>query len=428
MDAGSDEETTPGMRHVLLHLLQPNYFERIASGAHKQSIASTYEGFVADGEADLDERLLEIRERLEALLKRPREQVDFYEAPLEGTWGADRAGDGTTALDALELQKQLVIFGPPGTSKTYEAKQLARQIIRRAAMRQWGAVAYFERQDELEQLIDAHVRRLQLHPAYSYEEFIRGLRLRDGKTVYEDGYLLRLVDDINKEKEAADEQPLPWVLILDELNRADLSRVFGEAFSVLEDRDSPVELPGAEPDEPVRKLQLPEHLFVIGTMNLIDQSLEQIDFALRRRFLWQPSGFDAARLTQVLPELWRETDIASRYDWERMSGEMQTFVERAQLLNDQIAASPLLGRDYEIGHTYFFKVIGLLARADYMHRKNRASRFLWSKRGEPLSPVRDLWRLSLEPLIDQYLQGVEPERRAEERERLGRVFLRGEVE
>jgi 5-methylcytosine-specific restriction enzyme B len=81
---------------------------------------------------------------------------------------------------------------------------------------------------------------------------------------------------------------------------------------VLEDRDSPVELPGAEPEEPISTLQLPEHLFVIGTMNLIDQSLEQIDFALRRRFLWQRSSFDAARLADVLPELWQETETSAR--------------------------------------------------------------------------------------------------------------------
>jgi 5-methylcytosine-specific restriction protein B len=426
MDEGADEETTPGMRHVLLHLLQPDFFERIASGPHKQSIATTYAGFVEDGEADLDERLLTIRERLEELLGKPREQVDFYDPPLEGTWGADRGGDGADPLEALELQKQLVIFGPPGTSKTYEAKELAKQIIRRAAMRDWGPVAYFERQAEIEKAVAARVRRLQLHPAYSYEEFIRGLRLREGRTVYEDGYLLRLVKEISDEQ-VANGKPLPWVLILDELNRADLSRVFGEAFSVLEDRDDPVELPGVEPGEPTRKLQLPEHLFVIGTMNLIDQSLEQIDFALRRRFLWQRSGYDAARLAKVLPEDWRNTETVARYEWQRISGEMQTFIERATLLNEQIAASPLLGRDYEIGHTYFFKIVGLLARVDYLHRKHRASRFLWNKRGEPLTPVRDLWYLSLEPLIDQYLQGVDADSRAAERSRLGRVFLRGEV-
>ena len=425
MDA-ADDGASLAMRHILLHLLHPDTFERIASGAHKQRIASTYAGLVKDNEADLDEQLLEIRERLEALLKKPRGQVDFYEPPLEGTWGAGHSGDGTDSIDALELQKQLVIFGPPGTSKSYEARQLGMQIIRRAAMRQWGPVVYFQRQEELEGIVAAHIRRLQLHPAYSYEEFIRGLRMREGKTIYENGYLLRLVRDIEDEAVPGGEAPLPWVLILDELNRADLSRVFGEAFSVLEDRDSPVDLPGAEPDEPTATLQLPEHLFVIGTMNLIDQSLEQIDFALRRRFLWQRSGFDALRLAEVLPDLWRQGNASGRYSWQRISDDMQIFIARASELNEQIAASPLLGRDFEIGHTYFFKITGLLERAEHLHRKNRASRFLWSKRGAPLSPVRDLWRLALEPLIDQYLQGVDAESQSAELARLADIFLGSE--
>ena len=406
MDA-ADDGTTPAMRHILLHLLHPDTFERIAVGPHKWLIASTYSDFVSDSESDLDERLLTIRKKLEALLDRPRGQVDFYEPPLDGTWGAGRAGNGADSIDPLEFQKQLVIFGPPGTSKTYEARQLAEQVIRRAAMRQWKPAGYFRRLDELDGIVAAHVRRLQLHPAYSYEEFIRGLRLRDSKTVYEDGYLLRLVSEIEADAVPDGEAPLPWVLILDELNRADLSRVLGEAFSVLEDRDSPVELPGTEPGEPIATLRLPEHLFVIGTMNLIDQSLEQIDFALRRRFLWKRSGFDAERLIEVLPGLWRQTDVSGKYGWERISDEMQTFVARAAELNQQIADSPLLGGDFEIGHTYFFKITGLLERAERLQRKNRASRVLWNKRGDPLSPVLDLWSLSLEPLIEQYLQGID---------------------
>jgi 5-methylcytosine-specific restriction enzyme B len=231
------------------------------------------------------------------------------------------------------------------------------------------------------------------------------------------------VKEIEDETVRDGEAPLPWVLILDELNRADLSRVFGEAFSVLEDRGSPVDLPGAEPGEPTATLQMPGHLFVIGTMNLIDQSLEQVDFALRRRFLWQRSGFDALRLAEVLPDLWRQGSASGRYRWERISDDMQTFIVRASELNEQIAVSPLLGRDFEIGHTYFFKVTGLLERAEYLHRKKRSSRFLWSRRGAPLPPVLDLWRLSLEPLIDQYLQGVDAESRSAELARLADVFL-----
>jgi 5-methylcytosine-specific restriction protein B len=419
------EDGVPGMRHIVLHLLQPASFERISSGHHKQSIAATYAGLLPDGEVDdVDEQLLAIRGRLEELLAKPSEEVDFYMPPLAGTWGAGRE-DGTDPVEALELKKQVVLFGPPGTSKTYEAKNLAARIVRRHALKLWGPVAYFQRQDRVDELLKSHIHRLQLHPAYSYEEFIRGLRLRDNGVVYEDGYLLRLIADIEGEEPVEDEEPLPWVLILDELNRADLSRVFGEAFSVLEDRDSAVELPGAEPGAAAREIRLPERLYVVGTMNLIDQSLEQIDFALRRRFLWWRSSFDPARLADVLSELWEKTPARKRFPWDRIGSDFELFTQRAERLNKEIAASSLLGRDYEIGHTYFFDVVTLLSRAEYMNRRVRASRFLWTKKGEALAPVRDLWRMSLEPLLDQYLQGVDSDSRAAELARLSKVFLTG---
>jgi 5-methylcytosine-specific restriction protein B len=84
-------------------------------------------------------------------------------------------------------------------------------------------------------------------------------------------------------KQTAEEQKIPVVLILDEMNRADVSKVLGEGFSLLEDRDTAVRLGGH--DEVPRRVQLPVNLYIVGTMNLIDQSLEHVDFALRRRFL-----------------------------------------------------------------------------------------------------------------------------------------------
>jgi 5-methylcytosine-specific restriction enzyme B len=421
------EHGAAGMRHIVLHLLQPDFFERISSGEHKQSIVSAYGGLV-DGEIeDVDERLLKIREQLAELLQKPSEEIDFYWEPLAGTWGGWNGEEDTNAVDGLELKKQLVLFGPPGTSKTYEAKQLAAQVIRRAALRAWGPVDYFSKQSRVDEVVAEHVRRLQLHPAYSYEEFIRGQRLRDGNVSFEDGYLLRLIDEIEAETVPDSERKLPWVLILDELNRADLSRVFGEAFSVLEDRDQTVDLPGTEPGEKARSISLPERLYVIGTMNLIDQSLEQIDFALRRRFLWRRTGFERSRLTEVLRERWAKTGMEDRYKWTRIHDEMEFFTGRAEQLNEQVAASSLLGRDYEIGHTYFFDVVGLLAKFERLHRKTRASQFLWNRKGEGLQPVRDLWRMSLEPLLDQYLQGVDAESRASELDSLGRIFLTGKT-
>ena len=223
-DAGP-EEGTSGMRHIVLHLLQPEVFERISSGEHKHGIATTYRGLVDDDIEDVDEQLLAIRRRLEDLLARPSDEVDFYISPLAGTWGAGRSDTGDP-IEALELKKQVVLYGPPGTSKTYEAKQVAERIIRRQALLRWTPVGYFQNLARVDELVRTHVRRLQLHPAYSYEEFIRGLRLRGGNVAYENGYLLQLIDHINEEQQPEGEVALPWVLILDELNRADLSRVW----------------------------------------------------------------------------------------------------------------------------------------------------------------------------------------------------------
>src|SRR5205823_2724449 len=126
--------------------------------------------------------------------------------------------------------------------------------------------------------------------------------------------------------------------------------------------------------------RLPNNLYVVGTMNLIDQSLEQVDFALRRRFLWVRSGFDSQRLADVLPQLWAATDTAARYSWGRLEEDVEKFTARAEMLNDVIASSALLGRDYEIGHTYFFDVIGLLAGDESLHRTRRASQFFWTRK------------------------------------------------
>src|SRR5690606_16135329 len=108
-------------------------------------------------------------------------------------------------------------------------------------------VEYFERQDAVDAAVADNVHRLQLHPAYSYEEFIRGLHLDDNsRTVYRPGFLPRLVHQMAQDQDGG----LPHVVILDEMNRADLSRVFGEAFSLLENRGEITELPMSLADTP----------------------------------------------------------------------------------------------------------------------------------------------------------------------------------
>lgn len=423
VDSQEELEGSAQSRHILLHLLWPDHYERMASGGHKHRITRTYSGLLdaEAGDQDLDQQLLAIRRTLAEKLKIADADLDFYGTEgVNGWWVGDPEDQ-----DALRHKGQLVFYGPPGTSKTYDAEELAEGLIRSEAIARWGIEQYLQRHDELPDLIKTHRHYLQLHPAYSYEEFIGGLQLTEGGgTSYVPGFLPRLCQRIESEQEAEKGEGLPHVLILDELNRADLSRVFGEAFSRLElsQRDRPVILTGGDPqsDEPPT-LTIPADLFVIGTMNLIDQSVEQLDFALRRRFLWRPSRFSRDRLLEVLGEMWRAENDRS-VDWSRLESDMEAFAQAAENLNEKIADLDLLGPQYEVGHAYFFDVIPILADGI---ASSRQQVFLWgrSTAKAPTASLQRFWEMVLEPLLGEYLAGLEQGTRERYTEELRTAFL-----
>jgi 5-methylcytosine-specific restriction protein B len=214
-------------------------------------------------------------------------------------------------------------------------------------------------------------------------------------------------------------------LILDELNRTDLSRLLGEAFSALDDRDAPIDLAGFGNERERRILELPKDLFIVGTLNLIDQSVEALDFALRRRFLWLYTGFRAEIIPEVIEQKWNALGI-THHPFDRLREDVDLLAERAARLNAEIRGSRLLGEQYEIGHTYFFDVVGFVERWPKVRpRGQRPKRYLW-KDDKPLPPAIALWRFSLKPLLDEYLAGIEPDARDREVAKLREVFLDGE--
>lgn len=405
------------MMHILLHLLHPDSFERIASGTHKREIADAFSQLL-DGEVpddwSTDRKLLAIRTALEddfLVGGNIDGSIDFYHPPLQGVWQSRTGGEGegTSDIESLEWKKQLILYGPPGTSKTYTARELSKTLILREALRSWGPRKFFDNKDLLDRLVVDHVEWVQLHPGYGYAEFIRGLRLEKEETRYQPGLLPNLIERIASQELPDGLTPLPFVLVLDEINRTDLSAMLGEAFSLLErdKRDFSVTLPGINNGEGPTTLAMPSNLYIIGTMNEIDQSVETLDFALRRRFLWRECPFERDTLLEIVRHRWEE-DVPERYSIEHAMGQIEIFADRAQELNDAIFSMDELGRAYQIGHTYFADITFFLERWLSTGRSRpQSGTYLWSPAGHVRAPLRDLWDRSLKPLLEQYLSGTD---------------------
>ena len=161
----------------------------------------------------------------------------------------------------LEDKRQVIFYGPPGTGKTYVAREFAKTVAGHL-----GAV----------QLV-------QFHPSYAYEDFVEGYRpsgIKGGLPSFSvrNGPLKRLADLAREgESEAV------HVLIIDEINRGNLAKVFGELYFLLEYRDEPITLQYSD-----EEFRLPENLWIIGTMNTADRTISLLDAALRRRFHFVP--------------------------------------------------------------------------------------------------------------------------------------------
>ncbi len=183
----------------------------------------------------------------------------------------------TKIVTLLEDRGQCVFYGPPGTGKTYVARALARFLA--------GT--------------DERVTTVQLHPSYAYEDFVEGYRPsgagRDSGFRLVDGPLKRIASAAQRDPSHG------YVLLLDELNRANVAKVFGELYYLLEYRDESIRLQYSQ-----TPFALPPNLLVIGTMNAADRSIALVDLALRRRFYFVPFFPDTPPVEGLLRR-WLET-------------------------------------------------------------------------------------------------------------------------
>ena len=407
MEFADDTDGQPdAMRHVVCHLLYPDHFERISSQNHKDQIYSAFADLYDAGEDEtIDQRLYGIRRVLEAKIPGDERQRDYYSSELEEIWRTTT--DGATEispLSALRRKKQIIFHGPPGTGKTYTANKLANNLIRSSAIQRWGVETYFANTHLIDDLLNSNTTHLQLHPGIGYSEFIVGLQLgEDGRTEYQDGILLQVVQTM-REQDSGELAQLPHVLILDEINRTDLSAMLGEGFSAIEadKRGIPITLPATDKQGNNLALVVPEDLYIIGTMNEIDHSVESLDFALRRRFLWFDASFDAEGLRSIWQHEWKR--VRPRISYEDAEEQLEHLIENIEALNNEIATTPDLGAAYQIGHAFFNELAFLVDEA-FQGRRPARGTILWTPSGKPRTALTSLWSFSIRPLLEQYLAG-----------------------
>ena len=294
--------------------------------------------------------------------------------------------------------KAVILWGPPGTGKTYESEQVVKELLEVKVDENFEEKYLFSK-GYMNRNEKGYYEIVQFHPNYTYQDFIGGIspKLRGNNVSYElrEGIFKKFCDTANKDEN----KNKKFIFIIDEINRAELSAVFGELLYALEYRGKPINLPHFK-----SPFTIPSNIYIIGTMNNVDKSLVTFDLALRRRF-----GF-----FKLMPKLEVIKDVLSEViDEESLS----KYYDKCEKLNKDIVIKLDLGENYQIGQAYFLKIRDFL-------EKNENEEFIENQNITSFE-LEKLWIYNLEPLLEEYLgMSIEDNEVMNKLESLKKEFLK----
>lgn len=212
----------------------------------------------------------------------------------------------------LKRKKNLILQGAPGVGKTFAAKRLAYSMMGEKD--------------------DSRIEFVQFHQNYSYEDFVMGYKPNENGFELKNGIFYQFC------KKAASHPDKDYFFIIDEINRGNMSKIFGELLMLIEADYRETEVTLAYNG---LRFSIPSRLYIIGMMNTADRSLAMIDYALRRRFSFfnMEPGFDSEGFIHYQKGLANET--------------FNRLIDRIKELNQDIAQDKSLGKGFCIGHSYF---------------------------------------------------------------------------
>ncbi|MCC0682613.1 AAA family ATPase [Clostridioides sp. ES-S-0005-03] len=266
------------------------------------------------------------------------------------------------------VDKNTILYGPPGTGKTYNIAKYVVRIIEGKTESEINTEEYKDIIDRFNRYkVDGHAIFTTFHQSYSYEEFIEGIKpviknKEENNNEPNSDISYTVEDGIFKEfcsKASKDEQQNNYVFIIDEINRGNMSKIFGELITLIENKKRIGSEEAMTLKLPYSKSEfgVPKNIYILGTMNTADRSIALLDTALRRRFEFIEMMPDV----NILNQLNNGTDIEIN-----SSGKVINVCEIIRTINKRIEV--LYDREHTIGHAYFIELVKKEATLEDLER------------------------------------------------------------